>query len=178
MEGRLLDCDEDDERTSTASAKSRSRLSYFFRSIHVEFSQPTIRNGSMPIQPVEWKKPEKVNQPPTAHPSPLSDFDEFAFRRPGDHNLNIKIVMHRHESPDRFRFSQALTDVIDMSEGTREEAQFALWEYIRVFGLQEDDDRRNFRLDGPLRRVSNRVVPRLWRLDQKRHLLMNSSLLP
>jgi SWI/SNF-related matrix-associated actin-dependent regulator of chromatin subfamily D len=172
IEGRLLDdpSDDDDKDAQTTSpdaessdataqkaisaapGKTRPRFSHFFKSLTVEFSDSQPRNGNIPQQPIEWRKPDKTQQPSANLPA-VADFDELTFRRPGDDNVNIKVVLHRHENPERFKFSSELADVIDMKEGTREDAQYALWEYVRAFGLQDEEDKRNFRLDGPLKRL-------------------------
>ncbi|VUC26503.1 unnamed protein product [Clonostachys rosea] len=131
------------------------RFSHFFKSITVDFDSSRFRNGAEQI--VEWKKPEAGarNQGPGGA-SPTSEFDEFAFKRNGDENMNITIKLYRHEVPERYQLSPELAEVVDMTEATQQEAVMGLWEYVRMSGLQEDEEKRNFRCDDLLKKVVKR----------------------
>jgi SWI/SNF-related matrix-associated actin-dependent regulator of chromatin subfamily D len=180
IEGRLLD-DEDDAEKPEEEAKpaadaedadkmdtdgpakpkpkpnpragQRYRFSHFFKALTVEFD----RNGSRPPPDtsVEWKKPDRV-PPASAGLLPAADFDEFTFKRNGDENTNITINLYRQEDPpsERFELSPPLAEVVDMKEATRSEIVMGLWAYIKMMNLQEDEEKRNFRCDELLRRVS------------------------
>lgn len=100
---------------------------------------------------MEWKKPDR-NQPAPNTPT-AAEFDEFCFKRNGDENINITIKLVRHEEPERFLLSPELAAVVDMQEASRQEAMMAVWEYIRFYGLQEDEEKRNFRCDELLKKV-------------------------
>ncbi|KAH8677728.1 hypothetical protein BX600DRAFT_135541 [Xylariales sp. PMI_506] len=166
IEGRLLDdeddADKDDETTaekgedkmdedSDSKAKAtkppRYRLSHFFRALTVDF--PTNRKGV--DAGVEWKKPERAvtssNLPAAA------DFDELTFKRSGDENLNITINLFRHEEPERYALTPEMQEVVDKAEATRHEVVMAIWDYIKYSGLQEDEEKRNFRCDDTLRKA-------------------------
>ncbi|KAI0107069.1 hypothetical protein GGR51DRAFT_165318 [Nemania sp. FL0031] len=170
IEARLLDDDSDldnDEDHETTKAGSddadrmdedgpadpeskptkppRYRFSHFFKALHVDF--PPNRRGIE--QSVEWKKPERVGGSPNLPAA--GDFDELTFKRHGDENLNIIINLIRHEEPGRYAISPALQDIIDMREATRQEIVMGVWEYIKMMGLSEEDERRTFRCDGLLR---------------------------
>ncbi|SPO00492.1 related to SWI/SNF complex 60 kDa subunit [Cephalotrichum gorgonifer] len=167
IEGRLLDDDfdsEQDQGTTAAAAASEGgngannesattgtkpapRFSHFFKSINVDFPP----NARRPDQAVEWKKPDR-SQPPS-NPPVAAEFDEFCFKRNGDENINITINLTRHEEPERFLLSPELAAVVDMHEANRQEAMMAVWEYIRFYGLQEDEEKRNFRCDDLLKQV-------------------------
>ncbi|KAL2265157.1 hypothetical protein VTJ83DRAFT_6257 [Remersonia thermophila] len=187
IEGRLLDDEEEEveaaEKTGNgeadpdkmdtdvpskaapkpaAAAAKRSRLSHFFKALTVEFDRPKGgRQGSEPT--VEWKKPERTPAGAGNLPA-MADFDEFSFKRNGDENANITISLYRHEDPERYELSPELADIIDMREATRQEAVMALWEYIKLMNLQEDEEKRNFRCDDLLRKVIPRdlgYIPQL-----------------
>ncbi|KAK3949409.1 SWI-SNF complex subunit [Pseudoneurospora amorphoporcata] len=179
IEGRLLD-DEDEttkddeedgdkmdtseDNTNNTATKSgakpvpakpgqRYRFSHFFKALTVDFDQPTA-SGRLPVDTVEWKKPERI---PAGSNLPASaDFDELTFKRHGDENVNITINLYRHEDPERYELSLELSDVLDMSEATRQEAVAGLFEYIKLFKLQEDDEKRNFRCDELLQQLIGR----------------------
>jgi SWI/SNF-related matrix-associated actin-dependent regulator of chromatin subfamily D len=138
--------------TGTESNQKKHRFSHFFQSISVEFDRSRFRNGSE--HSVEWRRSEG-SQNQTAPIAPVEgDFDEFTFKRNGDENMNITINLQRHESPERYQLNPELAQIVDMNEATQHEAVMALWEYIRLSGLQEDEERRNFRCDAYLKKVS------------------------
>jgi SWI/SNF-related matrix-associated actin-dependent regulator of chromatin subfamily D len=169
IEGRLLDdndaLDKDDEAAETSKASEgdkmdedgdsktktskppKYRFSHFFKSLSVDF--PANRKGV--DQPVEWKKPERAGNAPTLPAA--ADFDELTFKRGGDRNLNITINLFRHEDPERYALSPEMQEVVDKPEATREEVVLAIWDYIKYTGLQEDEEKRNFRCDDVLKKV-------------------------
>jgi SWI/SNF-related matrix-associated actin-dependent regulator of chromatin subfamily D len=192
IEGRLLDDEydleaddeankagenaEDDDKMETDmptknKAKSvpskRSRLSHFFKALTVDFERP--RSGRPGTETsVEWKKPDRTPAGAANLPA-MADFDELTFKRNGDENVNITINLFRHEDPERFELSPELAEIIDMREATRQEAVMALWDYIKLMHMQEDEEKRNFRCDDLLRKVRWSPVPlppspRLFRL--------------
>lgn len=135
-----------------ASKTQKLRFSHFFKSITVDFDASKFRNGTE--QSVEWKKPEAGQRTQSAAGLPAAaDFDEFTFKRSGDENMNVTINLFRHETPERYTLGPDLADVVDMTEATQQEAVMGLWEYIRQAGLQEDEEKRNFRCDEPLKKV-------------------------
>ncbi|KAH6888753.1 SWI/SNF complex protein [Thelonectria olida] len=173
IEGRLLD-DEDDKDQSTSpkgdqleqdsadpsrqKAKTqpqRHRFSHFFKALSVDFDRSRFRNGAE--QTVEWKKPDPTarNQPNASLPA-AADFDELTFKRNGDEDMNITINLFQQESPEVYLLSPELAEVVDMSKATQQEAVMGLWEYIKVTGLQEDEEKRNFRCDDLMKKVVKR----------------------
>lgn len=147
-----MEQDDMTELKSTSAKPPRYRFSHFFKALHVDF--PASRQGAE--QSVEWKKPERVGG--SSNLPAAADFDELTFKRNGDENINITINLIRHEEPERYALSPLLEDIIDMREGTRQEIVMGLWEYIKMMGLQEDEEKRNFRCDDLLRRVSGYVT--------------------
>ncbi|EAQ86993.1 hypothetical protein CHGG_08246 [Chaetomium globosum CBS 148.51] len=115
---------------------------------------------------VEWKKPDRTPAGAGNLPA-MADFDEFTFKRNGDENMNITINLFRHEDPERFELTPALADIIDMREATRQEAVMALWEYIKLMNLQEDEEKRNFRCDDLLRKLNDYLTPHLRALPPR-----------
>ncbi|KAH6656437.1 hypothetical protein BKA67DRAFT_590488 [Truncatella angustata] len=183
IQGRLLDDDDDldkddeadgeekeqeqngdkmdeDSDSSTKTATSHShRFSHFFKSLTVDF--PVSRKGV--DQPVEWKKPERAGN--SQNLPAAADFDELTFKRSGDENLNITINLFRHEEPERYALSPEMQEVLDEPSATRQEVVMAVWDYIKYFGLQEDEEKRNFRCDDILKKalggIESGVIPSL-----------------
>lgn len=161
IEGRLLDdADEDgdsvpDDKHDTAAApntkQARYRFSHLFKQMNVEFETSQTKRSA--DQSVTWTKPDGGKAPQSAQAT-AADFDELTFKRNGDENMNIVINLVRHEDPERYQLSPALAEVIDAAHATRQEATLALWDYIRLMGLQDEEDKRNFRCDDALKRVT------------------------
>lgn len=148
------DAPQKDDKPSSGQ-KPKPRFSHFFKSMKVDFDASRFRNGNETT--VEWQKPEPPrNQNAAALPA-AADFDEITFKRNGDENNNITINLYRQETPERYQLSPDLAEVVDMTEATQQEAVMGLWEYIRISGLQEDEEKRNFRCDELLKKVCLRV---------------------
>lgn len=177
IEGRLLDDDDDidkeeeeakaapevdgDKMDTDSPSKTKAkpiaarpgqryRFSHFFKALTIEYDRPKTGRPTADTS-VEWKKPDR--QPTAASLPAMADFDEFTFKRNGDENTNITINLYRHEDPERFELSKELAEVVDMREATRQEVVMVLWDYIHLMGLQEDEEKRNFRCDELLRPV-------------------------
>lgn len=142
-------------KETAAKSHPHPRFSSFFKAMTVEFDRTKMRNGAE--QSVEWKKPDRI--PNSANPPAAADFDELTFKRNGDENMNITINLYRDETPERFELSPELADIVDMSAATRAEVVMSLWEYIKLMGLQEDEEKRHFRCDELLRKVC--TAPRI-----------------
>lgn len=136
-------------KETAAKTPLRPRFSNFFKAMTVEFDRTKMRNGAE--QSVEWKKPDRI--PNSANPPAAADFDELTFKRNGDENMNITINLYRDETPERFELSPELADIVDMNAATRADVVMSLWEYIKLMGLQEDEEKRHFRCDELLRKV-------------------------
>lgn len=148
--GDKMDEDTNDEATAT---NSKLKLSHFFKAMTIDFDKSRFRNGAE--QSVEWKKPDAATRNPNAPNLPAgADFDVITFKRNGDENTNVTINLVRQEIPERYQLAPDLAAIVDMAEGTQQEAVMGLWEYIRQRGLQEDEEKRNFRCDELLKKVS------------------------
>ncbi len=148
-----MDHDQDNgasKSKATAATQTRKRFSHFFKSITVDFD----RNKSIhpdAASTIEWKKP--AVPPNTANPPPSADFDCVEFERKSDENINCTISLVRDETPERYRLSKELSELLDVQEATRGEIITGIWDYVRALGLQEDDEKRGVRCDERLRAV-------------------------
>ncbi|KAK4122528.1 hypothetical protein N657DRAFT_575173 [Parathielavia appendiculata] len=154
-DGDKMETDTPSKNKAKAAPAKRPRLSHFFKALTVDFDRQKSRQGAETS--VEWKKPDRTPAGSGNLPA-MADFDEFTFKRNGDENMNITINLYRHEDPERFELSPELAEIVDMREATRQEAALALWEYIKLMGLQEDEEKRNFRCDDLLRKIIPREM--------------------
>ncbi|KAL2843634.1 hypothetical protein BJY01DRAFT_235577 [Aspergillus pseudoustus] len=170
IEGRLLEDDNDLEASASddegdameedgaeakksGSKRSNQRFSQFFKSITIDFDKSS---GTSPdeMKTITWAKPQL---PPNAVSLPATaDFDSVQFSRASQENLNVTISLVRDETPERYKLSKELAEVLDVEEETRSGIVLGIWDYIRAMGLQEDEEKRLVRCDDRLRAIFGR----------------------
>lgn len=144
------DKDEGDKAKKSDSKKKSQSFSHFFKNITIDFDKPA-NAAPEEVKPVVWSKPEL---PPNATSSPpISDFDSLQFSRGSQDNLNVTINLVRDETPERYKLSKELAEVLDVEEETRSGIVLGIWDYIRAMELQEDEEKRQVRCDHRLRSV-------------------------
>lgn len=169
IEGRLLEeqdespekdgdaMDEDTQKQppppAAATGREKTKLSHFFKSITIDVDRPAS------LQPdgyssIEWKRPSPQN-PTTSSTDSETSFDSLEFQRKGDEEMNITINLARDETPERFKLSKPLANLLDTEEEDRAGVVAGIWEYVRAMGLQEDDESRRVVCDEQLQAVSN-----------------------
>lgn len=145
----------------------KTKFSHFFKSITVDFDRPAS------LQPdgftkIEWKKPAVANPQAPAQQQGSdnneADFDKLEFERKADEEMNVTINLARDEQPERFKLSPALADLLDTKEDTRAGVVAGIWEYIRAFGLQEDEENRRIVCDESLKAVCHSSFPHVYQL--------------
>lgn len=177
IEGRLLDGDNDESTPSDdsdedevkeekgdemehdgekpedkkESSRPKQRFSQFFKTITVDFDKLSSVTPEE-MRTVTWNKPQL---PPNATASlpANADFDCLQFSRGSQDNLNVTVSLVRDETPERFKLSKELANVLDTEEETRSGIVLGIWDYIRAMGLQEDEEKRQVRCDDRLRAV-------------------------
>lgn len=114
--------------------------------IELERDSNLYPNGNF----VEWHK--SANQ---------ADVDGFEIKRHGDENVKVKVILHVDNSPERFKLSPELADVLAIDVETRPGIMMALWQYIKFHQLQDPEDKRNINCDQKLATVRHcdRPVP-------------------
>ncbi|KAL2411322.1 SWI/SNF and RSC complexes subunit ssr3 [Exophiala dermatitidis] len=186
IQGKLLDWPDDDSDTEdedanvdgnqeeaqpkkTKDTKPPSRpFTFFFKELKVEFEDGFMGD---PNYSVHWKKPPNHRAD--------DELDSLTFTRKADENMNVTICLTRDETPERFKLSPVLVDMLDMTEADRAEVVMAIWDYVKLFGLQEEDERRTIRCDDNLRQlfgtetisfpqIPERILPHLLPLDPVR----------
>ncbi|CED83878.1 SWI/SNF transcription activation complex subunit [Phaffia rhodozyma] len=139
IEGRLIDSGNPRQDKLT-----KRKFSTFIRSIVVDLKGPNYTmagptNGNL----IEWYKPP-------SHPHQ----DGFTIQRPlspshdSSEGLPCRILMQLDYDPPRFKVLPQLADLIDIKEDTKASVLQAVWNYIKIKGLQDKDDRRRVRGEG------------------------------
>jgi len=89
---------------------------------------------------VEWVR--GPNQP---------SMDGFTIRRKGDTPTKIRVILHLEQQPEQYKVHPELGNLLGVKEDSRIGVVQALWNYIKVQGLQDKVDRRMVRADAHLR---------------------------
>jgi SWI/SNF-related matrix-associated actin-dependent regulator of chromatin subfamily D len=148
-------------KKSRASKRPRQRFSHFFKSITIDFDKtPTVKPEDM--VPITWNKPQLPSNATSLPPN--ADFDSLQFSRPAQENVNITVSLVRDETPERYKVSKELAEVLDVEEESRSGIVHGIWDYIKAMGLQEDEEKRQIRCDHRLKAVCG--TPLLSRVYQ------------
>ncbi|KAJ5679110.1 hypothetical protein N7462_007354 [Penicillium macrosclerotiorum] len=152
-DGDAMDQDKEGESKKSVPKKQFQRFSHFFKTITVDFDKPA---NAVPdeVKPVNWNKPQLP--PNTTSAPPAAEFDSLQFSRSSQENMNVTISLVRDETPERYKLSKELAEVLDVEEETRSGIVLGIWDYIRAMELQEDEEKRQVRCDHRLRSIFGR----------------------
>ena len=144
------DQDAAEDLDKTSPVHSKARLSHFFKAITVDMHRdPNLQPDG--ITALEWKKP-----PPQPNAQTLAedaDFDILHFERKSDENINCTINFYLDEEPERYQLSPELARICDEKTDDRTTVMWKLWEYIKAFGLMQDEEKKTISCDELLRAV-------------------------
>ncbi|KAF9957120.1 SWI/SNF complex component snf12, partial [Mortierella alpina] len=76
-------------------------------------------------------------------------------KRHGDENVKVKVILHLDNSPERFKLSPELAEVLCVDVETRPGIMLALWQYIKFHQLQDPEEKRNINCDQKLAALFN-----------------------
>ncbi|KAH9936917.1 SWI/SNF complex 60 kDa subunit [Amylocystis lapponica] len=133
IEGRLLEI-------PNQRAKDRSpprKFSTLIKQMVVELDRDVTLYPEGNI--VEWVR--GPNQP---------QLDGFTIRRKGDTPTKIRVILHLEQSPEQYKVHPELGNILGLKEESRTGVVQALWNYIKLQGLQDKVDRRMVRPDAHL----------------------------
>lgn len=77
----------------------------------------------------------------------------FEVKRKGDKESTARIRLEMNYSPERFKLSPALAEVLGIEVGTRQRVLAAIWHYVKSRKLQNHEDNSFFTCDPPLQKV-------------------------
>ncbi|KAI5079738.1 hypothetical protein GOP47_0005217 [Adiantum capillus-veneris] len=137
--GRILEDGIDpDVQAASKPNPSMPKFSSFFRRITVQLD-PTL----YPENPqIVWDGARA-----SAH------VEGFEIKRKGDKEFTATIRLEMNYSPEKYKLSPALTDLLRIEVDTRPRIIAALWQYIKVKKLQDAADPSMIICDPPLQRI-------------------------
>ncbi|KAH7924416.1 SWI/SNF complex 60 kDa subunit [Leucogyrophana mollusca] len=137
IEGRLLEIPNQRSRDRVPPRK----FSTFIKRMVVELDRDPALYPDGNI--MEWPRASN-SQPP---------LDGFTVRRTGDQPTRIRIVIHLEQTPEQYKVSSELGNILGIKEDSRIGVIHTLWNYIKIHGLQDKVDRRRIRADDYLRPI-------------------------
>jgi len=136
IEGRLLELPNQRSRDKGPPRQ----FSTFVKSAIVELDRDPALYPDGNI--VEWHR--GPSQPP---------LDGFTIRRTGDTQTKARLVMHLEHHPDQYKIHAELGGILGLREESRAGVIQALWNYIKIQGLQDKVDRKRIHADEALRPI-------------------------
>ncbi|KAJ6581302.1 SWI/SNF complex 60 kDa subunit [Mycena capillaripes] len=140
IEGRLLELPNQRAKDKATVRK----FSTFIKRMVVELDRDATLYPDGNI--VEWPRATGQHNPP---------LDGFTIRRKGDAPTKVRLIMYLEHYPEQFRVIPELGNVLGIKEESRIGVIQALWNYIKIQGLQDKVDRRLVRADEKLRPIFN-----------------------
>ncbi|KZV21750.1 hypothetical protein F511_02908 [Dorcoceras hygrometricum] len=138
--GRILDDGKDPtlEGQVQESSASYPHFSTFFKKITIYLDQNLYPDNHV----ILWESSR----------SPVLR-DGFEVKRKGDREFTAILRLEMNYSPEKFKLSQALHEVLGIEVETRPRIIAALWCYVKTRKLQIPGDTSSFYCDSPLRKV-------------------------
>lgn len=152
--GRIL---EDGMDTSASGMVQKQNALYpkfssFFKKITIYLDQSLYPENHV----ILWES--------TRSPSPHEGFE---VKRKGDKEFNAIIRLEMNYTPEKFKLSPALTEVLGIEVETRPRVIAALWHYVKIRKLQIPSDPSFFMCDPPLRKVFGEDKMKFSTVSQK-----------
>ncbi|KAJ7065926.1 SWI/SNF complex 60 kDa subunit [Mycena belliarum] len=138
IEGRLLEL----PNQRSKDKGSVRKFSTFIKRMVVELDRDAALYPDGNI--VEWPRATGQHNPP---------LDGFTIRRKGDAPTKVRLIMYLEHYPEQFRVIPELGNILGIKEDSRIGVIQALWNYIKIQGLQDKVDRRLVRADDKLRSI-------------------------
>ncbi|KAF8882811.1 SWI/SNF complex protein [Infundibulicybe gibba] len=138
IEGRLLEPPNQRSKDRVAPRK----FSTFIKRMVIELDRDPALYADGNI--VEWPRAP-------GHQNPA--LDGFTIRRTGDALTKIRVVMYLEHFPEQYKVQPELGSILGIKEDSRIGVIQALWNYIKIQGLQDKVDRRMIRADEHLKPI-------------------------
>eukprot|EP01116_Phalansterium_solitarium_P008518 TRINITY_DN22432_c0_g1_i1.p1 TRINITY_DN22432_c0_g1~~TRINITY_DN22432_c0_g1_i1.p1 ORF type:complete len:414 (-),score=125.49 TRINITY_DN22432_c0_g1_i1:179-1420(-) len=139
VEGRLLDEQPGSLSYGAHQSRTKPKFSQLVSKLLVELDKTIFTQGD---DLIEWNESQRETAA-----------DGFEIRRPGSHELDVKLLLHLKHSPPQYKLSDALSRLLGLREDTRAKVLTTLWYYIKNHQLQDHDDRRTVINNPALREV-------------------------
>ncbi|KAL7145935.1 hypothetical protein ABFS83_06G007600 [Erythranthe nasuta] len=138
--GRILDEGADPEQAAMMQKSNPSypKSSSFFKRVTITLDQKIYPDNHLII----WDSARS----PAPH-------EGFEVKRKGDQEFTASIRLEMNYTPEKYKLSAALTELLGIEVDTRARIMAAVWQYVKARKLQCPDDASSFNCDPPLQKV-------------------------
>lgn len=152
--GRILEegMDPDQAAMLQKSSSMYPKFSTFFKRVTISLDQKLYPDNHIII----WDSART----PAIH-------EGFEVKRKGDQEFTVNIRLELNYSPDKYKLSQPLTEVLGIEVDTRARIIAAIWHYVKARKLQSPEDPSYFNCDTPLQRVFGEGKVKFTAVTQK-----------
>ncbi|KAE9619857.1 hypothetical protein Lal_00040141 [Lupinus albus] len=152
--GRILEdgIDPDQPGVVQKSSVLYPKFSAFFRRVTISLDQTLYPDNHVII----WEN----SRSPAPH-------EGFEVKRKGDEEFTVSIRLEMNYVPEKFKLSQALTEVLGIEVDTRPRVIAAIWHYVKARKLQNPNDPSFFHCDQPLQKVFGDEKVKFTMVSQK-----------
>lgn len=152
--GRILDDGVDPDQPGAAQKQNPiyPKFSSFFKRVSISLDQRLYPENSI----ILWESARS----PVAH-------EGFEVKRKGDKEFTATIRLEMNYSPEKYKLSPALTDLLGIEVDTRPRIIAAVWHYVKARKLQNPDDPSFFNCDTPLIKVFGEAKMKFTMVSQK-----------
>ncbi|XP_071734948.1 SWI/SNF complex component SNF12 homolog [Rutidosis leptorrhynchoides] len=152
--GRILEDGMDVDQAALMSKPNPMypKFSSFFNRVTISLDQRLYPDNHM----IVWDS----SRTPTAH-------EGFEVKRKGDKEFNVNIRLEMNYSPEKFKLSTPLMEVLGVEVDTRARIISSIWQYIKARKLQNADDPSYFNCDPPLKKLFGEEKVKFSMVSQK-----------
>lgn len=124
-------------------ANPARKFSSFVKKMMIEFDRdPTLYpEGNI----IEW--PRTSNPNPSSSSASNPQLDGFEVKRQGDQPVQVRLVFYPQQYPEQFKINEPLASILGLKSESRTGAIQAVWNYVKIMGLQDKADRRIIHCD-------------------------------
>ncbi|KAL4559788.1 hypothetical protein LXL04_031934 [Taraxacum kok-saghyz] len=144
--GRLLDS------SGTETTLTSPKFSSFFKKITIYLDQNLYPDNHV----ILWESSRS-----------LALNEGFEVKRKGDKEFTAIIRLEMNYTPEKFKLSQALTEILGLEVETRPRVITAIWQYIKTKKLQIATDTSFFTCDAPLKKLFGEDKVKFAMVSQK-----------
>jgi len=129
IQGKVRASDKEQDKEEEMIVAPYLKMTRFLKKIEIVFNKDQVNYPSL-----EWNR-ETYNKE-------FGEKDGIEILREGDKELDLTILIHANYSPKQYRVKPELFSIIGIKQCTRLQAISALWEYIKINRLQDQQDRQ------------------------------------
>lgn len=152
--GRILDDGVDPDQPAAVQKPNPlyPKFSSFFKRVSISLDQRLYPEN--PI--ILWESARS----PNVH-------EGFEVKRKGDKEFTATIRLEMNYSPEKYKLSQALMELLGIEVDTRPRIIAAIWHYVKARKLQNPNDPSFFNCDAPLQKVFGEDKMKFTMVSQK-----------